>query len=213
MTGPRRLNWGCGAAGEPGWVNSDIKSGPLVQLPCDIREGLPVPDGAFTYIVSIHALPEIPLPDLPGVLRELRRVLAEDGAIRLAVPDMDRAYDAYRRGDADYFEVPDRDARSLGAKLVTQLVWYGYSRTVFTWDFLRELLVDAGFVSIRRCGFRETTAPFAGITSLDDRERETLFVEARKRPIGHFWIAPANTSPPRAPSGPSAGRRTARSDS
>src|ERR671925_461581 len=41
QTGIRRLNWGCGDYPERGWVNSDIKEGPGIEISCDIREGLP----------------------------------------------------------------------------------------------------------------------------------------------------------------------------
>ncbi len=177
---PLRLNWGAGASGEEGWINSDIKRGPGIQLPCDIRSGLPVRPDVFDYVVSIHALQEIPFPDLTAVLEELRRVLKPGGVLRLGLPDLDRAIEAYRRGDDGYFEVPDEDAGSPGAKLVVQAIWYGYSRTPFTWDFAREQLLRAGFRGVTRCRFRETASAHPGITSLDNRERETLFVEALK---------------------------------
>lgn len=177
---PLRLNWGCGATGEPGWINSDVKRGPGIHLPCDIRDGLPVRTGSFDYVVSIHALQEIALPDLPQVLRELRRVLKPGGVLRLGLPDLDRGVDAYRRGDRDYFEVPDEDAEDPAAKLVYQLLWYGYSRTLFTWGFARESLEKAGFRAVRRCRHRETGSSHPAIVELDDREAETLFVEAER---------------------------------
>ena len=37
----RRLNWGCGEHPEPGWINSDIKDGPGIDLSCDHRAGSP----------------------------------------------------------------------------------------------------------------------------------------------------------------------------
>jgi hypothetical protein len=100
------------------------------------------------------------------------------GVLRLGLPDLERAMDAYRSGDRDYFLVPDEDARSLGSKLVVQLIWYGYSRSLFVYDFVEELLLDAGFSSVTRCGFRETASGHADIVELDDREAESLFVEA-----------------------------------
>lgn len=176
----RRLNWGCGGAGEPGWINSDVKVGPRIDISSDIRKGLALEEGSIDYAVSIHALQEIPLADLVPVLRELRRVLKTDGVLRLGLPDLDLAIRAYVDGDRDYFVVPDDDAENLGAKLVTQIVWYGYTRTPFTFDFAREALERAGFRSIVRCGFRQTASPYPRIVELDNRERETLFLEAVK---------------------------------
>jgi len=176
----RRLNWGCGPSPAPGWTNSDRSSARGVDLPCDIRDGLPVADDSFDYAVSIHALQAITYLEVVGVLRELRRVLRADGVLRLAVPDLDRAIEAYRRGDHAYFEVPDDEVRSLGGKLSVQMTWYGHSHLLLTYDFLEELLQRAGFRDVRRCAFGETGSAYPEITQLDDRERETLFVEARK---------------------------------
>jgi len=175
-----RLNWGCGSWAEPGWINSDVKDGPGIDLSCDIREGLPLESDSIDYAVSIHALPEVPYPELVPVLRELRRVLKPGGVLRLALPDLDKAIAAYQRGDRDYFLVPDTDARSIGAKFVLQMIWYGYSRTLFTHDFAEELLADAGFRRVDRCRYRETASTFPEIVVLDNRERESLFVEAVK---------------------------------
>jgi predicted SAM-dependent methyltransferase len=178
--GVRRLNWGCGPHGAPGWINSDRGPGPLIDLVCDIRDGLPVPDDTFDYAVSIHALEQVPFPDAVPVLEELRRVLRPGGVLRLSVPDLDRAIDAYRRGDRAYFHVPDADAVSVGGKLCVQMTWYGTSRLLLTYDFLAELLAKAHFAQIRPCGFRRTESQFPGIVDLDDREPESLFVEAVK---------------------------------
>lgn len=174
---PVRLNWGCGASGMPGWINSDRKQGPHIQISCDIREGLPIPDASFDYAVSVHALPELVYPDIVPALRELRRVLRPGGTLRLGLPDMDRAIEAYRREDRDYFLVPDDEVRSIGGKLIVQLIWYGYSRTLFTSDFIQELMEAAGFREVRMCEYGKTRSRWPGIVELDDRERESLFVE------------------------------------
>jgi predicted SAM-dependent methyltransferase len=178
--GPRRMNWGCGSWTEPGWINCDQKDGPGIDISCDIRDGLPLEDGALDYVVSIHALPEVPLPELVPVLEELRRVLRPGGTLRLALPDLDRGIAAYQRGDRDYFLIPDEDARSVGAKFITQMLWYGYSRTLFTRDFIAEQLERAGFAEITHCAYRRTASGHPGIVELDNREDESLFVEATR---------------------------------
>jgi predicted SAM-dependent methyltransferase len=179
-TGVRRLNWGCGTSPEPGWVNSDIKEDPAVEVTADILEGLPLEAGSFDYVVSIHALPELKYPDQVPALMELRRVLAPEGVLRLALPNLDRAIRAYQEGDRDYFLVPDSDARAIGSKMIVQLLWYGYSKTLFTYDFIAELLERAGFRDVRRCEYRQTANRFPEIVSLDNRPEESLFVEARR---------------------------------
>jgi SAM-dependent methyltransferase len=179
-TTPRRLNWGCGGFPQQGWINSDKKMGPGIDISCDIRQGISLPDDSVDYAVSVHALQEIPYEDVVPVLGELRRVLAPGGVLRLVLPDLIKGVRAFARGDRDYFLVPDEDANLLGSKLVVQLMWYGYSRIIFTEDFIEEQLIRAGFQQVARCGYRETTSRFSEIVSLDNRERESLFVEATK---------------------------------
>jgi SAM-dependent methyltransferase len=176
----RRMNWGSGQHPVPGWINSDVKDGPGIDISCDIREGLPLENASLDYIVSIHALPEIPLPDLVGVLRELRRVLKPGGVLRLGLPDLIRGIEAYLRNDRDYFLIPDKDATTIGGKLVKQLLWYGWSRSLFTHDFAEEVLREAGFGRVFECSFRETKSRFPEIVELDSREHESFFVEAVK---------------------------------
>jgi len=176
----RRMNWGCGGVTRPGWINSDCVAWAGVDLPCDIRRGLPLEDNSLDYITSLHALPEIPYTDLEDVLWELRRVLRPGGVLRLGLPDMDRAIDAYLRNDRDYFLIPDEVSQSLGGKMIVQLTWFGRSRTMFTYDFTEELLRKSGFREVHRCDFGRTQGPYPEIVELDNRPRESLFVEGVK---------------------------------
>ncbi len=177
--GARRLNWGCGDWIVEGWVNSDLKGGDGV-VACDIRQGLPFDELAFDYVVSIHALPELAHWEQVPALRELRRVLKAGGVLRLGLPDLTKSYEAYRRGDREFFLVPDEHKKTVGGKFVTQLLWYGYSRTVFVPEFIEELLREAGFAEVHHVEFGRTMSGYPDIVTLDNRERESLFVEAVK---------------------------------
>jgi predicted SAM-dependent methyltransferase len=176
----RRLNWGCGKHTLPGWINCDRRSLPRVDLACDINDGLPLESDSIDYIASIHALPEVPYERMIPTLAELRRVLKPGGVLRLALPDLMKGVEAAVRGDREYFKIPDGDALDVRSKLVVQLIWYGYSRTLFTHEFIEEQLRKAGFERVDRCAFRETRSRFREIIDLDNRENESLFVEAVK---------------------------------
>jgi predicted SAM-dependent methyltransferase len=178
--GVRRLNWGCGDWTIDRWINADIKAGDGVDLVGDIRDGLKLDSDSIDYAVSIHSLPEIPYTELVPTLAELRRVLKPGGVLRLALPDLDKGIEAYHRRDSSYFKVPDEDAGSVGAKFVTQMVWYGYSRSLFTHEFIEEQLLKAGFSSVQHCAYKQTAGPHPDIVALDNREQESLFVEAVK---------------------------------
>src|SRR5688572_12344761 len=131
----KRLNWGCGPICPYGWVNSDAQAFPGVDVVADVRQGLPLPSDWFDYVVSIHALPELPYRDQDRALQELLRLLRPGGTLRLSLPDMDKAIKAYQTGDVDYFLIGDEVVRCLAGKLIVQLLWYGQSRCMFTGEF------------------------------------------------------------------------------
>jgi len=181
MTTHRRLHWGCGPIAPYGWVNSDLEPAPGVDVVADIRAGLPLPDNAFDCVVSIHALPELPYSDLDHALQELRRVLRPGGVLRLGLPDLQRALDAYLNKDIDYFFlIPDEVVKTLSGKMIVQLTWYGRCRSFFTVEFARELLERNGFRAVQECNFRQTASAFPGIVELDDRPIESFFIEGTK---------------------------------
>ena len=158
---PTRLNLGSGPALAPGWLNADKQPYAGLDACGDLRAGLPLPAASIDAIVAMHVLQDLAWGELPGALAEIRRLMKPGGALRLGLPDLDRAMDAYRRGDGAYFFVPDSDARSLGAKLVTQIIWYGGSvRTPFTFDFAHELLLS-GPVFAPSCAAVTTKAGMA----------------------------------------------------
>jgi len=179
-TSVTRLNVGCGPCVIPGWLHADRLSAEGIDFSCDIRAGLPVESDYFEYIVGMHMLQDVAYPDVLAVLCELRRVLKPDGILRLGLPDLDKAIAAYLRRDHRYFYISDEEASSLGSKLITQLVWYGSVRTPFTYDFIEEWLRKAGFREVTRCAFKQTHSAYTDIVQLDNRERESLFVEAQK---------------------------------
>ena len=175
-----RLNWGCGPEPPSGWLNADRRREPGIDLVGDIRDGLALPEDSVDYAVAIHGLQDLPYLDVVPALRELRRVLRPGGVLRVALPDLERSIEAWLRGDAGYFYIPDEETASLGGKLVVQAIWYGSTRTPFTWDFFRELATKAGFGNVARCKFRQTDSAWPEIVALDNRERESLFAEAVK---------------------------------
>jgi SAM-dependent methyltransferase len=176
----RRLNWGCGPAPAVGWINADRLGSPGIELSGDIRTGLALGDDSIDYAVAIHGLQDLPYLDVVPALRELRRVLRPGGVLRLALPDLERSIEAWRRGDPAYFYIRDDEVTSISGKLIVQAIWYGSTRTPFTWDFLKELALRAGFRRVTRCAFHRTASAWPDIVALDNRERESLFAEAVK---------------------------------
>ena len=160
----------------PDWINSDQNLMEGVDVVSSILEGLPLKDGCIDSISSQHALQEIDIHSQVGVLQELRRVLREGGVLRLALPDLDRAIEAYRQGEGDYFAA--HTWATLSGNFVTHILWHNFTRTLFTVEFAEELLRLAAFTHVEHVGFGVTISRHPEIVELDDREWESLFVEA-----------------------------------
>jgi predicted SAM-dependent methyltransferase len=174
------VNWGCGPQPAPGWLNSDLLTAEGIDVSCDILDGLPLATGSIDYVTSIHALQSLPYLDVVPALQELLRVLTPGGVLRLALPDLERGLAAYRRNDPAYFYIPDEESSTISGKFIVQMTWYGSNRMLFTEEFARELLLRAGFQRVTRCAYRVTASRYPEIVELDNRERESLFVEAVK---------------------------------
>lgn len=90
------LNLGCGAhVAPPPWVNVDCSYGTagfpnFPDVICDIRT-LPWHDDEVDAVYAGHVLEHLPMDDVVPALREIRRVLKEDGRFFVVGPDFDRA--------------------------------------------------------------------------------------------------------------------------
>lgn len=111
--GLRLLNVGCGTTFHPQWTNVDFEAASDAVMSCDIRRGLPFADGAFQACYSSHVLEHLTPAEGAGLLREIRRVLAPEGVVRIVVPDLElivhdylrtlqRALDGEAGADDDY---------------------------------------------------------------------------------------------------------------
>ena len=176
----KRLNWGCGAWAEPGWINSDITESPGVDIVCDIREGLPLEDDSIDYAVSIHALPEIPYPELvPDAPGAAPRAQAGRRAAAGAAGPREGHRRLPQRRPRLLPGARTRNASSMGAQVhrADDLVRL-LAHAVHTRVRSRSCSEKAGFASVRRMRLQADRGPYPEIVELDNRERESLFVEA-----------------------------------
>jgi hypothetical protein len=150
-----------------------------VDIACDIIvDGLPLESDSMELVYCSPALQSFPAHELVPALRELRRVLKPGGLLRLCVPDFERALHAYgpeRQSWHWCWEWETQDGNFL-----TQLTNYGYGRSLFTSNFVDELLRKAGFCDIRAAAFGRSSSPVTGCVDLDLRPDECLVMEASK---------------------------------
>jgi SAM-dependent methyltransferase len=162
---------GSGDVRAEGWVGLDLTT------TCDVvgeAQRLPFRDQAFDGCFANHSLCAMTWHQLPGIVAEVRRVLEPGAVFRVSVPDVVRAFEAFKRGDPEWFPI-GAECPTLGEKLAAYLTWFSTNRTCFTVESLRALLMRS---------FEEAwdQPPWLSVdstlTELDDRIGESLFVEA-----------------------------------
>lgn len=182
-----KINFGCGSASKPGFLNLDFSSSADVRL--DLRKSLPLADSCSTFVYSEHFVEHLTYPE--GVdmhFSECFRVLSQNGEISISVPDTQWPIDEYVEGKTSYLEACKR--HNWHPKECTTFMehinyhfrqrWTGRSYSHFenhrfAWDFetMKKKLSEVGFVDIELRNFNP---------DLDSKTREvgSLFVHAFK---------------------------------
>lgn len=184
MSTGRPLHWGCGGVTPADWINSDAQEGTGIDISADIvKDGLPLKSASIPFIASHHALQQLEISDIINALRELHRVLVPGGVLRLGLPDFEKAMEAYQKGDHDYYLCWDwkSDAGNFIAFVMdAYMMDHNYTRTPMIFEFAEELLEMAGFVEVHRLSHGETQHTDIRIVELDNRPKESFYIEAVK---------------------------------
>ena len=104
----RRINIGGGKWYQPRWENVDfMDNDTFVDYQIDLRANveLPFQNDSVEIVFSSHCFEHISDENSLFTLCECYRVLAPGGTIRISVPDMDKAIEAFRRGDESFFDI------------------------------------------------------------------------------------------------------------
>lgn len=164
-------NIGCGSVKPESWANFDLQHWDVRQPPKPARHGV------FRSAVMNHVLCALDHHELVPALENVRMVLQSGGRLRVMVPDAMEAFYAYMNGDEEWFPQDDRTG-DIDAKFCTYVTWFGTHKSIFTRPYLEQILLDAGYVDVQFCRYQQTWGDWPGITELDDRESESIFVEA-----------------------------------
>jgi predicted SAM-dependent methyltransferase len=142
-----KINLGCGDGPIPGFVNVDaLATARGVDVVADIAQPLPFPDGSARLIYASHLLEHFSTDEVPGLLRDWRRVLCEGGEVRIAVPNLEAI--ARLIVDREGWFTPPH-APWVAAIYGGQKDQYDFHRTGFTPVWLAHLLESAGFQNCR----------------------------------------------------------------
>lgn len=162
-----KLHLGAGPRRLPGWLNVDAHP---AELAIDLRWGLPFADGAASHVFMSHTLEHFYYPDEAAVvLRDIHRVLASSGRLRLIVPDIEKCLHAYVEHDAAFFAARRRIWHwwsQQETRLDGFLAYAGagprpsqfLDSHKFGYDFetLERLLIRCGFTGVTRSEFQRS---------------------------------------------------------
>jgi SAM-dependent methyltransferase len=170
-----RLHLGSARTRLEGWINIDL-IGLKADLPWDLRQGLPFPEGSAEAIFHEHLLEHLPLVAVLPFLRECRRTLRVGGVIRVGVPDAERYIRDYvlPQGFIDTFR-PGRPTPLLA--LAETAYCYGH---LSLWDgaTLSLALTEAGFDGVTARAFGDSS--ISPVPDSPHREFESVYVEGIK---------------------------------
>lgn len=133
----------------------------------DIAKGLPVESDTVDGIYASHVLEHLARRDVPSALLNTFRILKSGGVFRMIVPDLEwraRRYVEHRSankvGAADCFieacgiGVANSPTNLMG--LLRSAIGNSGHSWMYDEEGMRQLLVAAGFIAIRRCDFHDS---------------------------------------------------------
>ncbi len=202
---PVKLNVGAGLAVAPGWTNIDVSFNSVASnmpslthilfyklsgareyyslkeyskilkescfLCLDVRKGLPFREKSIKYIFSSHFLEHLEFCDAKKLLKIIYKILKIGGIVRIAIPDLEYAISLYPQEKDkmlnDYFFVQEKPV-------------YSKHKYMYDFDLISDILLETGFKGITKCNYRNSFFDFPDINLLDNRPKDTLFVEAYK---------------------------------
>lgn len=136
----------------------------------DLRKGVPLKDNSADFIYASHFLEHLGKKDGNNFLKECFRALKEGGLMRIAVPDLDKAFEMYQKGETEkmldlFFYTSDYADFSAHK--------YNYN-----FSFIKEVLERAGFREVAKKDYISGECP--NLDFLDVYPEHSLYVECRK---------------------------------
>lgn len=160
----------------PGWLTMDILSG--ADIVWDLAKPLPFPDNCVDQIYSSHFLEHLPYKSIIDFLLECKRILKENGALKLAVPNARLYIQAY-------LEPQENDIRrekfyQPALNYYTDLDYINY---IAYMDGEHKYMFDEKqlIAIINKLGFNNVSLrSFESPLDLEERKGNSLYVIARR---------------------------------
>jgi len=207
MTG---INCGCGRALAAGCLNVDEKefsdpqgatSAPgrilrielgdqaLYYMQHDLAQPFPFADGCFSWGYSEHFIEHVPPLQAIGWLKEMRRLIAPGGLLRVTTPDLGKYVQGYADPKQAFFKrhlerlealAPGRSwAAPRRAWMVNQVFQFYGHQWIYDFEELAHAAGKAGFdpKGITQAGFQSGRLEAAFMLDSAERSDETLYVD------------------------------------
>jgi predicted SAM-dependent methyltransferase len=169
------VHLGCGFKYLEGMINVDGNRLRKIDLWHDLRNRLPFPDRSCNFVYSSHTLEHLFPDEAIALLREVRRVLKDDGEARIAVPSMEHALEI--AGGRRVEDWPRRFADPV-AQAVNYLFCDGQHKYAYNYDILASFAREAGFTRIAHYSAAHGVAPKRyGSVTVGDEPPGSLVVE------------------------------------
>jgi Methyltransferase domain len=144
---------------------------------------IPEPDHSVEVLYTCHMLEHLDRREAALFLEEARRVLVQNGIIRIAVPDLRYHINNYlKEQNGDAFVENLQIARPRPGGLIERskhiLIGERHHLWMYDGESLCRLLLKSGFSNPRVLKAGETTIPNPGNLDLAERAPESVFVEA-----------------------------------
>jgi predicted SAM-dependent methyltransferase len=166
-SGPKR--------GENNWTTVDFFG---VDIPWDLRFGIPLPDNSVSKIYTSHLLEHITFVQLIKFLKECRRCLNADGEFIVSVPNAELYLNAYH--NKKYFRPHKEcwpDAVSNTGSYIDQINYIAYMGNEHKYMFDEENLLNILLIS----GFNDAKIRrFDPVLDLLERDHESIYAIAYK---------------------------------
>lgn len=145
-----RLHIGCGPQILKGWINIDNAQYPGVDRVLDVTTGLPFEDVSFVF--AEHFIEHLSYRDASALMRECRRVMRDDGVLRLSTPNLDWVWFTH------YRPVGQMNAsEEVQACFALNRAFRGWGHQfLYNEGTLRSMLLDAGFATAERREYGES---------------------------------------------------------
>jgi predicted SAM-dependent methyltransferase len=136
------LHLGCGTTYIPDMTNIDGNLSQKKDLWLDLRNGLPFPTKSTYFVYCSHTLEHLYPDQAIHLLKEIRRILADEGIARIAVPSLEHALQI-AAGSAEFTwprAFDDKYAQAINYLFCDGQHKYGYS-----FGLLDQFARSAGF--------------------------------------------------------------------